>query len=159
MATPPRRRSRPARSATIAKLQTVRSTAVPNASSKLEKEIEIHIKRMAATQAEIDRLRTLIRSASPRFCTHRHASSIAPSAPRIGKVPRRVRNAEILRYDELMSRCSRCADEGWLCEAHPQQPAGHDEHCAGPGVCPTCNASEPPRKPRGWQSLSHPAEA
>lgn len=41
--------------------------------------------------------------------------------------------------------CLRCQDEGWICEAHPDQPWPRDD-CAGPGeLCPVCNTSEPPR--------------
>jgi hypothetical protein len=36
-------------------------------------------------------------------------------------------------------------NEGWICEAHPDQPHQHD------GVRP-CNPDDPPRMPDGWQS-------
>src|SRR5947208_16924100 len=43
-----------------------------------------------------------------------------------------------------MATCPGCDDEGWICEAHPSQPAGHDAHCVGPGIpCPNCTAGDP----------------
>jgi len=46
----------------------------------------------------------------------------------------------------------RCA-EGWICEAHPDQPWPHQD-CAGPGEpCPVCNTTDPPRLPYEWVSL------
>jgi hypothetical protein len=43
-----------------------------------------------------------------------------------------------------------CAD-GWICEAHPDQPWPHDD-CAGPGMPgPQCDADEPPRLPEAWK--------
>lgn len=41
--------------------------------------------------------------------------------------------------------CPHCQDERWICEAHPDQPSGHDGSCAGPGIpCPECNKTDPP---------------
>jgi hypothetical protein len=52
-----------------------------------------------------------------------------------------------------LRRARRCGREGWVCEAHPDQPADHVESC-GPAIpCPVCNTSEPPRVPAGWLSF------
>lgn len=49
--------------------------------------------------------------------------------------------------------CPRCQDEGWICEAHPDQPSMHDDCREAGEPCPLCNAGDPPRKPNGWVSL------
>lgn len=58
-----------------------------------------------------------------------------------------------------MIRCPLCDGEGWICEAHPYEPEGHDPECSGPGIpCPECNTTNPPRHPLGWVSLIYPKQ-
>jgi hypothetical protein len=53
-----------------------------------------------------------------------------------------------------MAKCQRCRGEAWICEVHTDQPEGHDEQCAGPGIpCPECNTTNPPRMPPQWMSV------
>lgn len=41
-------------------------------------------------------------------------------------------------------RCTRCRDEGWVCEEHTHEPMGHDG-CGGAGdPCPACNGLASP---------------
>ena len=55
-----------------------------------------------------------------------------------------------------MIYCARCANERWVCEAHPERPWGgeHDCRCGAPGSpCPVCNkvdAETVPAMPDGF---------
>jgi hypothetical protein len=48
------------------------------------------------------------------------------------------------------TKCERCDDTGWTCEAHDDRPwdSGLSEHacrCGAPAIpCPSCNQSDPP---------------
>jgi hypothetical protein len=52
--------------------------------------------------------------------------------------------------------CARCRGELWICEEHADRPFPHDG-CVGPGVpCPSCNTSDPPRRPKDFVSHVKP---
>jgi hypothetical protein len=52
----------------------------------------------------------------------------------------------------MTTKCTRCEDTGWVCEAHEDRPwdsgaAKKPCQCGAPGMpCLLCNQSDPPRR-------------
>jgi hypothetical protein len=50
--------------------------------------------------------------------------------------------------------CAHCGCLGWMCEAHPQQPADHEPTCAGPAMaCPHCRCQTSDERPLDAERL------
>jgi hypothetical protein len=63
-----------------------------------------------------------------------------------------VRHSADAASHSAQPSCTRCQNELWICEQHPELPWPHDD-CHGPGEpCPVCNVSNPPRSPAGFVS-------
>jgi len=52
-----------------------------------------------------------------------------------------------------VQKCPRCGDARWVCERHPDQPAGH-YGCQYPAMrCPLCNSLPRPAMPPGRRTV------